>query len=281
MATTATVVAAGSQQPHCPCLAVTSLVPACWRSAPSGWFLIPSSDVQVNDELRVGKMFDFLDHGAQYTFLGQVMALAEELNCLPKLEWFFSELCFTLPPTPQAEVLANYMNDQERLKCGLRNHSKGGTSTSTISWSGELAARVESRARKDFCWLLTEDQRKTQKFLQETYVQWHHRADYLVSRKSREKREFRHDLTLQQVIQQGQERKRRMQRRRAREKTREENLRSGKETEWDNFTHDVLPRELREALDRESDGMEDVRLSRAGTATGGWTKSYRTHPNFR
>lgn len=269
------------EQPQPPLRITKSLTPACWRTSPSGWFLIPSSDVPANGELRVGKMFDFLDHGAQYTFLGQAMALAEELNCIPKLEWFFTELFFTLPPTPQAEILANYMNDQERLKCGLRNHSKGGTSTSTIGWSRELSKRVESRARQDFCWLLTEDQRKTEKFLQETYVQWHHRADYLVSRKSREKREFRQDLTLQQVIQQGQERKRRMQRRRTREATHEENLRSGKETEWDNFTHDVLPRELREALDRESDGMEDVRLSRAGTATGGWTKSYRTHPNFR
>lgn len=260
---------------------VPAVTPSCWVTSPSGWYLAPSSAAPTTGELSVSKMFDFLDHGAQYTFLGQVMALAEELKCIPRLEWFFTELRFTLPPTAEAEILANYMNDQERLKCGLRNHSTGGTSTSAMTWSAELAARVESRAREDFCWLLTEDQRKTERFLQQTYVQWHHRADYLVSRKSREKREFRQDLTLQQVIQQGQERKRRMQRRRSREEDKAESIKAGKETQWDNFTHDVLPRELREALDRESDGMEDVRLSRAGTATGGWTKSYRTHPNFR
>ncbi|EPY41721.1 hypothetical protein AGDE_02203 [Angomonas deanei] len=208
------------------------------------------------------------------------MALAKELQCIPKVEWFFTELRFSLPPTREAEILANFMNDQESLRCGLRNSSRG-TSTSTVLWSQELADRVGRKAEEDFCWVLTDNQRKTEKFLQETYVQWHHRADYLVTRKSREKREFRPDMTLHQVIQQGQERKRRMQQRRNREMTREENIKAGKESPWDNFTHDVLPRELREALDRESDGMEDVRMSRAGTATGGWSRGYRSNPNMR
>lgn len=258
-----------------------AVVPACWTSKPAGWYLVPSTAVLETEELRVGKRFDFLNHSAQYLFLGQVMALAEELQCIPRLEWFFTELAFQLPPTPEAEMLANYMNDQERLRCGLRNHSEGGTSTSDILWSDELKNRVQARAEDDFCWLLTNNQRKTEKFLQETFIQWHHRADYLVTRKSREKREFRQDLTLTKVIQQGQERKRRMQQRKTRDTQRQQALESGKETEWDNFTHDVLPRELREALDRESDGMEDVRLSRAGTATGGWNRSMRSHPNFR
>nr|CCC92412.1 conserved hypothetical protein [Trypanosoma congolense IL3000] len=260
--------------------AAQSLVPAVWRSSPAGWFLIPQRDVAEGEELRAAKLFLFLNHAAQYTFLGQAMALAEEINCIPRLEWFYAELYITLPPTPAAEQLACYMNDLERVRCGLRNQSSG-TSVSGILWSEELRRRVEERAREDFCWLLTEDQRRTEKFLQETYIQWHHRADYLVTRKSREKREFRQDLTLHQVIQDGQERKRRMQRRRSREEAREANIASGKESEWDNFTHDVLPRELREALDRESDGMEDVRLSRAGSATGGWNRGHRTHPNFR
>ncbi|KEG10864.1 hypothetical protein DQ04_03211080 [Trypanosoma grayi] len=259
---------------------VAALVPSTWKHAPSGWFLVPQSTVAEHEELRVAKLFSFMNHAAQYTFLGQVMALAEEIDCIPRLEWFFAELYFMLPPTPTAELLACYMNDQERLRCGLRNQSVR-TSSSGIAWSTELHHRVEKRALEDFCWLLTDDQRRTQKFLQETYVQWHHRADYLVTRKSREKKEFRQDLTLHQVIQEGQERKRRMQRRRSRLEERQENIASGKESEWDNFTHDVLPRELREALDRESDGMEDVRISRAGTATGGWNRGYRTHPNFR
>ncbi|GET89015.1 hypothetical protein, conserved [Leishmania tarentolae] len=256
-------------------------IPSCWKSRPAGWYLVPSSTLPETEELHVSKRFDFLNHSAQYQFIGQVMALAEEVKCIPRLEWFFTELNFSLPPTKEAEVLANYMNDLERLRCGLRNHSEGGTSSSDIAWSRELKERVQRRAEEDFCWLLTNDQRKTEKFLQETFIQWHHRADYLVTRKSREKREFREDLTLQKVIQQGQERKRRMQRRRSRDEARQEAIKSGKESEWDNFTHDVLPRELREALDRESDGMEDVRLSRAGTATGGWSRSMRSHPNFR
>ncbi|KPI89189.1 hypothetical protein ABL78_1681 [Leptomonas seymouri] len=258
-----------------------AMVPSCWTSKPAGWYLIPSSKVPEAEELRVGKRFDFLNHSAQYLFLGQVMALADELRCIPRLEWFYTELDVQLPPTKEAELLANYMNDQERLRCGLRNHSEGGTSLSDIVWSEELKTRVESRAEDDFCWLLTKNQRKTEKFLQETFIQWHHRADYLVTRKSREKREFRQDLTLAKVIQQGQERKRRMQQRHTRDAQRQQAIESGKESEWDNFTHDVLPRELREALDRESDGMEDVRLSRVGTATGGWSRSMRSNPNFR
>lgn len=226
-------------------------------------------------------MFDFLNHGAQYNLLGQVMALAEEVRCFPTVEWFYAELTLTLPPTKEAEVIACYANDEERLRCGLRNHSRGGSNASGVMWSEELSRRVRERSESDFCWLLTNDQRRTQQFLQETFLQWHHRADYLVTRKSREKREFRQNLTLHQVIMEGQERKRRMQRRKERANEKEANIKAGKESEWDTFTHDVLPRELREALDRESDGMEDVRLSRVGTATGGWNRSQRSHPNFR
>eukprot|EP00796_Vickermania_ingenoplastis_P007998 gene7998-5558_t len=259
----------------------SGLPPSTWGSCPSGWYLIPHSSIPAHLELPVVKHFDFLNHGAQYNILGEVMAMAEELDCVPLVEWFYSQLTITLPPTPAAEAIACYMNDQERLRCGLRNHSLGGTSSSDMLWSPELSRRVQERSTRDFCWVLTDDQRKTEKFLQETYVQWHHRADYLVSRKSREKREFRENITLQQVIMEGQERKRRMTRRREKAAVREAEIRSGKTTEWDTLTHDVLPRELREALDRDSDGMEDVRLSRAGTATGGWNRSHRSNPNFR
>lgn len=260
---------------------VSALVPSTWLSPHSGWYLFPNDTIPEHLELPVSKTFDFLNHGAQYRLLGEVMAVAEEIQCFPLIEWFYSQLTVTLPPTPDAETLASFMNDEERLRCGLRNHSVGGTASSGIRWSDELRNRAEQRAAGDFCWLLTDDQRKTQKFLQETFLQWHHRADYLVSRKSREKREFRQDLTLHQVMLQGQERKRRMQRRRERETERKVNLEKGVLSEYDTFTQDVLPRALREALDRESDGMEDVRLSRAGTATGGWSRSYRSHPNMR
>lgn len=258
-----------------------AMPPSCWAGSPSGWYMYPNNTSPASEELPVSKTFHFLNHGAQYNLLGQAMALAEELQCFPIVEWFYAELTVTLPPTKEAEIIASYMNDQERLRCGLRNHSLGGAKTSGICWSAELVKRVQERSARDFCWLLTEDQRRTEKFLQETYVQWHHRADYLVTRMSREKKEFRQDITLQQVIMQGQERKRRMQRRKVRDSERKENIEKGRESEWDTFTHDVLPRELREALDRESDGMEDVRLSRAGTATGGWSRSHRSHPNLR
>lgn len=258
-----------------------AFVPSTWDSALNGWFMVPSSNTPITEELPVVKVFDFLNHAAQYNLLGQVMALAEEVHCFPTVEWFYSELTLTLPPTKEAEMIACYANDEERQRCGLRNHSRGGSSASGVMWSAELSRRVRERSEKDFCWLLTNDQRRTQRFLQETFVQWHHRADYLVTRKSREKREFRQNLTLHQVIMEGQERKRRMQRRKEKVSDREINIKTGKESEWDTFTHDVLPRELREALDRESDGMEDVRVSRVGTATGGWSRGRRSHPNMR
>lgn len=259
----------------------TALVPSTWSTAPAGWHLYPDTHTPEDTELSVSKSFDFMNHGAQYLFLGEVMALAEELDCIPRLAWFFSELRFTLPPTPSSEVQANYMNDLESQRCGLRNHSPGGVGSSTFVWSRALTDRVAHRAEHEFCWLLTKDQRRTQQFLQETFLQWHHRADYLVTRQCREKREFRQDLTLHQVIQQGQERKRRMQRRRSREEERADDIKHGRASHWDNFTHDVLPRELRDALDRESDGMEDVRLSRMGTATGGWSRSHRRQSGIR
>jgi hypothetical protein len=128
--------------------------------------------------------------------------------------------------------------------------------------------------------MLTSDQKSTEKFLTETYVQWQHRAEYLVSRKSRDKLEFRQDLTLKGVIQNGQERKRRMQQRKIREDQAEAlSAATNKASEWDNFTHDVLPREMREMLDKESDGMDDMRMGR-GVAPSGATMR-RNQPNYR
>lgn len=195
------------------------------------------------------------------------MAFAEELNCIPKVEWMYSDLTFTLPPTPAAEKLATFLNDQERLKGGLRNQSDATSSSSTL-WSPQLMARIQTKSEEDFCWCLTENVKRTEQFMQETYLQWHNRADYLVSRQSREKKEFRPDITLSQVIQEGQERKRRMQQRKLKSEEQLQLTKENKRSEWDNFVSDVLPRELRESLDRESDGMDDVRYSRTGSTSG-------------
>lgn len=254
-------------------------VPSTWKTEPRGWQLIPSSAIEATTELNVQKLFTFLNHAAQYNTLGQAMALAQEINCYPKVEWFYAELCVTVPPTPQGEMLACFLNDEERLRCALRNQSSG-TEASGVSWSPALKRRLEQRSSEDFCWCLTDDTTKTQNFLQETYMQWHHRADYLVARKSREKREFRPDFSYMKVMQGGHERKRRMQQRKHKEEVREQEIKDKKISEWDNFTHDVLPRELREALDKESDGMEDVRLTRSGAALGAW-RSQRNLPNWR
>jgi hypothetical protein len=255
-----------------------TLVPSAWKHAPEGWVMFPSSSVDAGAELDVKKTLLFLKQNSQYNLLGQVMAFAGELNCIPKVEWFYAELTFTLPPTPAAEKLALFINDQERLRCGLRNQSKG-TSVSGMLWSPELTARVQTISEEDFCWCLTEDRNRTQQFLQDTMLQWHNRADYLVARKSREKKEFRQDITLNQVIQEGQERKRRMQQRKMKEVEKTELTKEKKLSEWDNFVADVLPREVRESLDRESDGMEDVRFSRNGSTTAGYGRSMRT-PGF-
>mmetsp|Transcript_38463 Transcript_38463/g.44787 ORF Transcript_38463/g.44787 Transcript_38463/m.44787 type:complete len:265 (-) Transcript_38463:65-859(-) len=254
-----------------------AMVPSTWHSAPDGWFLVPSTTVAATEELKVRKHFSFLKQNSQYNLLGQSMAFALELKVVPVVDWFYSELTFTLPPTREAEILACFLNDQEKLHCGLRNQTSG-TSSSGAMWSPELMARVATKSEESFCWCLTDDTAKTQQFLQETLMQWHHRADYLVARKSREKKEFRQDITLTQVIQQGQERKRRMQQRKHKEEKKEEDLKAQRASEWDNFTADVLPREVREMLDRESDGMEDVRYSRSGSAVGGWG---RRGPNMR
>lgn len=233
--------------------------------------MVPSSCVDVGSELPVRKAFSFLKQNTQYQILGRVMALAKELNCIPVVEWMYSELVLTLPATPHAEILAAYMNDQERMYAGLRNQTSGTGATGTL-WSSELAARIETKSSEEFCWCLTEDFQKNQTFMQETYFQWYHRADYLVSRKSRDKKEFRQDFSMKSVLQGGQERKRRMQQRKIKEEAKEEKIKTGKESEWDTFVADVLPREIRETLDRESDGMDDVRFARQGAAVGNWRK---------
>lgn len=258
--------------------ALFAALPSTWTREPLGWTMFPSSSTPAEAEFDVRKTFMFLKQNAQYNLLGQAMAFARELNCIPKVEWFYAELTFTLPPTEVGELVALFLNDQERLRCGLRNQSSG-TSVSGTQWCPDMLARVQTKSEEDFCWCLTEDRNRTQVFLQDTLLQWHNRADYLVSRMSRQKKEFRQDVTLSQVIQEGQERKRRMQQRKLKDNERLQLTKERKISEWDNFVTDVLPRDIRESLDRDSDGMEDVRFSRTGGSTAGWGRSVRT-PGF-
>jgi hypothetical protein len=240
--------------------------------------MYPSTAVEVGTENNVQKTFCFLKQNTQYMILGEFMAFAEILGCYPKVEWFYSELTVTLPPTPAAEKLATFLNDQERMRAGLRNQSSSTSSSSTL-WSPELMAKLQTKSDEDFCWCLTDDTNRTRQFMQETLLQWHNRADYLISRKSREKREFRPDITLNQVILNGQERKRRMQQRKLKQEEHLHLTKESNQTDWDSFVTDVLPREVRESLDKESDGMDDVRFSRTGSTTGSVGKSLRT-PGF-
>ncbi|CUG91157.1 Hypothetical protein, putative [Bodo saltans] len=257
---------------------LSSMTPFAWSEAPEGWHMYPSTSVEIGRENNVQKLFCFLKQNSQYMILGEAMAFAEEIGCIPKIEWFYSDLTVTVPPTPAGEKLALFLNDQERIRGNVRNQSSSTSSSNTL-WSPQLLARLQTKSDEDFCWCLTDDTNRTQQFMQETYLQWHNRADYLISRKSREKREFRPDITLNQVILNGQERKRRMQQRKLKEEEQLQLTKDEKHSDWDNFVADVLPREIRENLDKESDGMDDVRYSRTGATNGSFGRSNRT-PGF-
>ena len=241
------------------------VVPSTWSSTPWGWYMFPDNSTPADVEWNVSKTFVFLNHSAQYRLLGQVMSYAEELRCIPLIHWFYAELTVTLPPTADAELIAKFMNDEERRLCGLRNQSRG-TSASDGLWSTELRRRLESDANNHFCWCLTGDVSKTDAFLSDTYVKWYHRSDYIISRMSREKKEFREDLSMKKVIVEGRERKRRMQRRKISEDQRAKDIAEQQRSEYDTMTADVLPRDVREMLDRDNMGSpEGPQLRPGGT----------------
>lgn len=205
------------------------------------------------------KDFYFGEFGQAYRWMGRCTGLAERLQCHPELEWFYLGIKATVPCSAGGEALALFMNDTE-ISTGMKRNTTVGTGSGTVVWDTPLMESLEAECNDTFSWLLTTDRKQLTDFIQEVYLQWYHRADYLVHRKSRQRKDFRQNLTFDQLMQEAGKRKRRLERRDARLKDNEK--RTGPDGEPAPIVTDVLPRELREQLDREHDGMEDVRMAR-------------------
>jgi hypothetical protein len=176
------------------------------------------------DILYVSKHFSFGQFGPLYHWMGRVGAMAEKVNCFPDFDWFFLGCTATVPLTPDGLHLAWYMNDEEAVRGANRNTSEGtlhldsekslaSDSNNPFALPDELRKTVEKQAVGEFCWLIAGDSTQRELFTSEIYLQWYHRADYLVSRKAKEATEYRNNLTLEQVLQSAsQNRKRRRER---------------------------------------------------------------------
>lgn len=204
------------------------------------------------------KQFHFGEFAQMYQWVGRCAGLGARLGCHPTFEWFYLGIVVRLPVSPEGETLALYMNDGEATRA-MRRNTTTGTGSGFCNWDADVTAALESETTENFCWLLTKDKRQLNAFIQETYMQWFHRADYLVFRKSRQKKDFRDNLTLEQVMADSMQRKRRLERRDARAK---EHAARPKTADGEDapFVADVLPREVREQMDAEHDGMEDARF---------------------
>jgi hypothetical protein len=291
---------------------VYTIKPANWASLPAGW--------KVNkDATKARKMFDFGAVPASCHWMGRVMLLANKLECYPEYDWFFQGIEVTIETTAVAETLALYMNDQESRHAMYKNMSEQTAANENICWDDEYVQAIQQQAEGDFGWIVSNDRGNTNQFTGETYLQWMHRADFLVHRKSRDKRELRQNLTLDQLISESQQRKRRVERREGKEKLAKEmkekmanptlklrtlasygptgaldkrtdkkeavgssrnNTRSmpigaltgmgserparavREDEDGPTIINDVLPREVRDQLNQDSDGMEDVCSSR-------------------
>ena len=245
----------------------------------------PTSDLAAPSplpSLPVQKVFSFKSQNAMYIWLGKVGWFADRLGVVPTIEWMCTEATVTIRPqlndgdvipggqlpleaVPDAErevlvsrsqLVAEYMNDAESQFGVVGSNMSQGTSVSTRRWNPKLDNKATVFAQETFCWL---NEKQTVKFSQETGMQWGNRADYLVARYSRQKKEFRKDLTLGKVIQEGKERRRRMERKKIKEVVKtsmkqEMDIPEGlDERELDNFTFsDTIPRDLREQMDHDA-----------------------------
>lgn len=187
----------------------------------------PFSAVPIADGERVpyiSKAFSFGQYGPLYHWMGRVGAMAEHLHVYPNFDWFFLEVTATLPLTESGLHMAWYMNDEEATRGEFRNTSDGGTQftpdksmalahNNPCAIDTETRRRIEGQALGQFCWVIAGDVQLREIFTSEVYLQWYHRADYLVSRKAKEFSEYRKNLTLEQLLQSAsQNRKRRKER---------------------------------------------------------------------
>lgn len=251
----------------------------------------PTSSSTAHSPMVVSKTYSFLDQPATYKFIAMVAAAIEELGfnklpsssagpsatesssntsllqekehplTIPKMEWMWSEVTVTMLSTPQTYILAQYLNDTESKIGTMRNQSAGGIKTGDNIWSKHLNDKIQARTNNNFMWMFNDEKNAIQNFIQSTYVQWSNRAEYLIARKSRERREFRQDLTLSQTIQQGAERKRRAERRKFKDKIAEHGAKAlGMEKDdFERYSIDVLPREMREQLDEDRSKVGGMR----------------------
>ena len=160
----------------------------------------------------------------------------------------------------------------------------GVTPSSSSVLPADMSSRVKQKADETFCWCLVQDKKRRDTFAQDTFLQWMHRADYLVSRKSRQKKEFRNNLTLDQLLKDATTKRKRRQERRDNNTTgagpRDGGRLAGTSPDAsaaaalaDSHIADVLPREVREQLDRDSDNpLDDLRHG-----TGSLNHSFRTN----
>jgi hypothetical protein len=172
------------------------------------------------------KCFNIGEFAHVYSWLGKAAALAEELDTFPLLDWFYSEVTVTMPLSPRGLLIAKYMNEQELLFGTKKNFSSGTDifeEGSQLLDDEAMCDKLASRSRHSFCWILNGQERMSSDFNSEIYLQWYHRADFLVKRRSREKKEFRLNMTLEQILKSSsQQRRRRVEKREDRDKLRKD-----------------------------------------------------------
>ena len=273
----------------------------------SGEFSSTAGEGSLPAPLPVQKTFSFKSQNAMYLWLGKVAWFASTVEVVPTFDWMCSECTVTLRPLLSAEkdmlatassgilrsdsancdgdssspsaaavsrsqLVAEYMNDVESDLGVVGGNMSSATSKSEKQWDPNLDANATLHARENFVWI---NEKRAATFSQETGMQWGNRADYLVSRYSRQKKEFRKDLSLGKVIQEGQERRRRMERKKIKEVKREAvkqslDLPEGfDEKELDSFSfEDTIPRELREEMDHDTFSQDPYTSKPKGLAGG-------------
>jgi len=104
---------------------------------------------------------------------GRVGAYQEEIKCYAGMEWFFKEIDVTITfgegvSRDNGIALALFMSDPSR--------------NAIVVEDSELAARVTERAEKGFLWTLHSNRGQRDQFTGDIYLQWYHRADFLMRR---------------------------------------------------------------------------------------------------
>lgn len=180
---------------------------------------------EKESDMYITRKFSFGHFGPLYHWMARVGAMADHYAVYPDLDWFFMEINAAVPLTRRGLNLAWYMTDEEAMRGESRNvsdvapqfqpeKSLAVAGNSDDALSPDKRREIEEHALGQFCWLIAGDAEQRDTFTGDIYLQWYHRADYLVSRKAKEYTEYRNNLTLGELLQSAsQNRKRRKQRR--------------------------------------------------------------------